>query len=168
VRYRRYTTSILCADPEYSVFFDHYRSACDGRPDDELTCERGSGIEGVGRPHLEPSFIAACIDAMIKVPDALSLAAMRHVSTTLGRRVGGSTGTNFVGVLAAAERMRAEGCGGSIVSILCDSGERYAHSYYNRDWYVQLGIPIEEPGDAIAAAVAGNGLPPLAQARWPG
>ena len=44
---------------------------------------------------------------MVKVPDALSLAAMRHVSSVLGRRVGGSTGTNFVGVLLAAQAMRA-------------------------------------------------------------
>ena len=167
VRYRCHPTRILCADPEHSVFFDQYRGACAGCEDTALTCGRGSGIEGIGRPHCEPSFIPACIDAMVKVPDALSLAAMRHVSTVLGRRVGGSTGTNFVGVLAAAERMRAAGRSGSIVSILCDSGERYAHSYYNRDWYLERGIPIVESDDAVATAVAGRGLPPLAQADWP-
>ena len=167
VRYRRYPTEVLCVDPEHSVFFDHYRGACAGRPDDGITCERGSGIEGIGRPHLEPSFIPACIDAMVKVPDALSLAAMRHVSAVLGRRVGGSTGTNMVGVLAVAERMRSAGQGGSIVSILCDSGERYAHSYYNRDWYLACGIPMVESDEAIAAAVAGRGLPALAHAQWP-
>ena len=167
VRYRRHPTRVLCADPEHSVFFDQYRGACTGCEDTALTCGRGSGIEGIGRPHCEPSFIPACIDAMVKVPDALSLAAMRHVSTVLGRRVGGSTGTNFVGVLAAAERMRAAGRSGSIVSILCDSGERYAHSYYNRDWYLERGIPIVESDDAIATAVAGHGLPALAQADRP-
>jgi cysteine synthase A len=104
---------------------------------------------------------------MVKVPDGLSLAAMRHVNAVLGRRVGGSTGTNFVGILAAAMRMREEGQVGSIVSILCDSGERYAHSYYNRDWYLERGIPIVENDDAIATAVAGRGLPSLAQADWP-
>lgn len=167
VRYRRHPTRVLCADPEHSVFFDQYRGACGGCDDTTLTCGRGSGIEGIGRPHCEPSFIPACIDAMLKVPDALSLGAMRHVSAVLGRRVGGSTGTNFVGILAAAARMRDEGLAGSIVSILCDSGERYAHSYYNRDWYLERGIPIVESDDAIAAAVAGRGLPPLAQADWP-
>ncbi len=104
---------------------------------------------------------------MVKVPDALSLAGMRHVSAVLGRRVGGSTGTNFVGILAAAARMREAGEAGSIVSILCDSGERYAHSYYNRYWYLERGIPIVDSDDAIAAAVAGRGLPSLAQADWP-
>jgi cysteine synthase A len=161
VRYRRHATGILCADPEVSVFFDGYRRALAGEDTESLTITGGSRIEGIGRPRVERSFIPHCVDAMIKVPDALSLAAMRHVSATLGRRVGGSTGTNFVGVLHAAARMRAEGRNGSIVTILCDSGERYAHSYYNRDWYLQRGIPIVENDDAIAVAVAGGPLPTL-------
>ena len=105
---------------------------------------------------------------MARIPDALSLAAMRHVSARLGRRVGGSTGTKFVGVLLAAQAMAAQGREGSIVSILCDSGERYAHSYYNPDWYRQQGIETEQADARIAAAadtrerlaleVAGEGL----------
>ena len=161
VRYRRHPTRVLCADPETSVFFDYYRGACAGCPDPALALADGSGIEGIGRPRVEPSFIASCVDAMLKVPDALSLAAMRHVSAVLGRRVGGSTGTNFVGVLRAARSMRDAGRRGSIVSILCDSGDRYAHSYYNRDWYLQRGIPIVESDAAIAAAVAGGPLPAM-------
>jgi cysteine synthase A len=95
---------------------------------------------------------------MVKVPDALSLAAMRHVSATLGRRVGGSTGTNFIGVLYAAQQMRDAGRSGSIVTILCDAGERYAHSYYNPAWYEQQGIDIAAADARIAAAVAGQGV----------
>ena len=71
------------------------------------------------------------------------------------------------GFLGGASGWRVAGESGSIVSILCDSGERYAHSYYNRDWYLQRGIPIVESDDAIATAVAGRGLPPLTQADWP-
>ena len=96
---------------------------------------------------------------MVKVPDALSLAAMRHVSAALGRRVGGSTGTNFIGVLAAAGRMRREGRSGSIVTILCDGGERYSHSYYNPAWYVEQGIDTVESDAVIARAAAGDGMP---------
>ncbi len=99
---------------------------------------------------------------MVKVPDALSLAAMRHVSSVLGRRVGGSTGTNFVGVLIAAQAMHAAGRTGSIVSILCDSGARYAHSYYDTAWYQRQGIDIDGADRAIAEAVDGGPLPPLA------
>jgi len=158
VRYRRHDTRILCADPETSVFYAYYRSVLDGHPRPDLTLAGGSGIEGIGRPRVEASFIASCVDAMAKVPDALSLAAMRHVSAVLGRRVGGSTGTNFVGVLMAAESMRRAGQVGSIVTILCDSGERYAHSYYDPAWYAAHGIGIEAADAAIAAAVAGQPL----------
>ena len=35
------------------------------------------------------------------------------------------------GVLQLAARMREEGRTGSIVTLLCDSGERYLESYYN-------------------------------------
>jgi cysteine synthase len=161
VRYRRHASRILCADPEVSVFFDGYRAALAGEDTEALAITGGSGIEGIGRPRVERSFIPSCVDAMVKVPDALALAAMRHVSGVLGRRVGGSTGTNFVGVLHAAALMRQQGRQGSIVTILCDSGERYAHSYYNHDWYLQRGIPIVDNDDAIAAAVAGGALPAL-------
>ena len=38
------------------------------------------------------------------------------------------------GVLQLAVRMREEGRTGSIVTLLCDSGERYLESYYNPQW----------------------------------
>lgn len=38
------------------------------------------------------------------------------------------------GVLQLAARMREEGRTGSIVTLLCDSGERYTESYYNPQW----------------------------------
>jgi cysteine synthase A len=57
--------------------------------------------------------------------------------------------------------MRQAGRGGSVVTILCDAGERYAHSYYNADWYVDRGIDVTASDALIAAAVAGHGLPDL-------
>ncbi len=166
-RYRRHDTRVLCADPQESVFHDAYRAALAGEPWRDFTHPCGSRVEGIGRPRVEPSFIPSCIDAMVKVPDALALAAMRHVSATLGRRVGGSTGTNFVGVLHAAQRMADAGRSGSIVTILCDSGERYAHSYYAPALYAGNGIAVVGPDAVIAAGVAGGdieGLDPLGEA----
>lgn len=167
-RYRQHCSRILCVDPEHSSFFEFYQRSLRGEQAPDCSHHCGSRIEGIGRPRPEPSFIPHCVDAMARIPDALSLAAMRHVSARLGRRVGGSTGTNFVGVLLAAQAMAAQGREGSIVSILCDSGERYAHSYYNPDWYRQQGIETEQADARIAAAadtrerlaleVAGEGL----------
>ncbi|TDV14399.1 PLP-dependent cysteine synthase family protein [Paraburkholderia caballeronis] len=156
VAYRRHTTRVLCADPENSVFFDYYASVLDGRPDRGMTLGVGSRIEGIGRPRVESSFIPTCIDAMAKVPDALSFAAMRYLAERLGRRVGGSTGTNFVGMLYLAERMKAAGEAGAIVGLLCDSGERYRSTYYDDAWYDAQGIPVDEPDRVIARAAAGE------------
>jgi cysteine synthase A len=153
VRYRQFESKILCVDPERSVFFDYYRTVQAGDPQPGLSNSEGSRIEGIGRPRVESSFIAPCIDAMVKVPDDLSLASMRHVSRVLGRRVGGSTGTNFVGVLAAASAMREQGRSGSIVSILCDGGDRYAHSYYSRDWYSRGDIAFEAADERLQTSL---------------
>lgn len=165
VRYRRHATGILCADPEISAFFDGYTAAAAGHPWRHLTCDGGSRVEGIGRPKVESSFIPSCVDAMVKVPDALSLAAMRRVGRALGRRVGGSTGTNFIGVLQAAQWMRDAGRTGSIVTILCDSGERYAHSYYDPAWYARQGIDVDGADAALADVLAGGPLPELPVCR---
>jgi cysteine synthase A len=74
------------------------------------------------------------IDEMIKVTDAQSIEAMLWLSEHLGRKVGPSTATNFVGVLKLAERMQKLNEQGSIVTLLCDSGERYLNSYYDASW----------------------------------
>jgi cysteine synthase A len=128
IRYRRHFTQVLVPDPEGSVFSAYYRSG-----DATLTAS-GSKIEGIGRPRVEASFIRSLIDRMEQIPDKTSVAAMRLLSQRLGRRVGPSTGTNFAGMLMLAEEMRAAGEQGAIVSLLCDSGERYLQSYHNERW----------------------------------
>jgi len=165
VRYRGFATRILCADPEFSAFYDHYVAARAGTTIPPAAAPLpGSRIEGIGRPQVEASFIPGCVDAMLKVPDALSLAGMRLVNRQLGRCAGGSTGTNFIGVLHTAHTMRARGQRGSIVTILCDGGERYRHSYYNPDWYQAQGIDIADADAAIHAAFNGGALPELPSA----
>jgi hypothetical protein len=94
----------------------------------------GSRIEGIGRPRVEPSFVRTLVDRMVDVADVDSVAAMRVLSQLLGRRVGPSTGTNFVAMLTLAHEMRERGESGSILSLLCDAGERYLPTYYNCDW----------------------------------
>ena len=91
---------------------------------------------------MEASFNPDIVDHMIKVPDAASLAAMTVLARMLGRRPGGSTGTAFYGVLELARDMVAVGHSGSIVTLICDSGERYIDSYYNPDWLQANDIDI--------------------------
>ncbi|MCJ0762588.1 PLP-dependent cysteine synthase family protein [Variovorax terrae] len=130
-RYRRHATRLCVADPAGSVFSEYHRTG-----DATLTAP-GSRIEGIGRPRVEASFIRTLVERMVEVPDADSVAAMRALSRLLGRRVGPSTGTNFVGMLALAHEMRAQGQAGSILSLLCDSGERYLPTYHDAAWVEQ-------------------------------
>lgn len=135
IRYKRHATRLSVVDAEHSAFFDGYASGDPG-----CRCEKPTRIEGIGRPRVEPSFVPGVIDHMARVPDALSLAAMRVLSRHLGRRVGGSTGTNFVGVCLKANEMRRAGQTGSIVSLICDSGERYLNTYHSDDWLTANGL----------------------------
>lgn len=71
---------------------------------------------------------------MMRVPDAASIATIHWLQKVLGRKVGASTGTNMWGALDLARQMRERGEKGSIVTLLCDSGERYLETYYDAGW----------------------------------
>ncbi|MFL7864756.1 PLP-dependent cysteine synthase family protein [Vibrio cincinnatiensis] len=129
IRYQQHNTQLCVVDPENSVFFDYYQTR-----NHALTLACGSKIEGIGRPRVEPSFIPNVIDDMRVVPDAASIATIHWLERILGRKAGASTGTNLYGALQLASEMKQKGERGSIVTLLCDSGERYLDTYYNPEW----------------------------------
>ena len=138
IRYRRHATRLCVVDPENSAFFPAYAQ---GRNDlNDLVMPASSRIEGIGRPRVEPSFLPGVVDRMVAVPDAASIAAARHVSAVLGRRVGPSTGTNLWGSFGLLAEMVAEGRGGSVVTLLADSGDRYADTYFSDEWVSAQGL----------------------------
>jgi cysteine synthase A len=143
VRYRRFQTKVAVVDPEGSAFFDAF-----GSNDPERT-GLGSRIEGIGRPRVEPSFTASVIDRMIRVPDAASIGAMRWTSEVSGRSVGGSTGTAMWGVAILISEMLAAGEHGSVVTLICDGGERYARTYGSDAWLDAQGIDIQPYQEAL-------------------
>ena len=132
IRYYGLDTDMVVVDPEYSVFYEGFQ-----QNNPHIIGEKGSRIEGIGRPRMEASFLSGVIDRMIKVPDVASVAAMLWLSERLGRKVGASTGTNVWGVLQVAQEMAAAGQAGSIVTLICDGGERYQDTYYNPEWVSQ-------------------------------
>ncbi|TWG26647.1 PLP-dependent cysteine synthase family protein [Actinoplanes teichomyceticus] len=136
-RYRRFPTKVCVVDPEGSAFWQAYVAG-----DWSVVTGTGSRIEGIGRPRVEPSFQPAVVDRMVQVPDAASLAAMRAGSAVLGRRLGGSTGTNLWGAFGLIAEMLRAGRTGSVVTLICDGGERYAHTYYSDDWVAAQGLEL--------------------------
>ncbi len=136
VRYRGLSTQVAVVDPENSAFLMAFQD----RPTDGA---RGSRIEGIGRPRVEPSFMPRVVDRMIGVPDAASIAAMRYLQTRTGIRAGGSTGTNLYGSLRIACELRAAGQAGSIVTLMCDPRERYVRTYADDDWLAAQGLDLD-------------------------
>ncbi|WP_433730934.1 PLP-dependent cysteine synthase family protein [Nocardia sp. CA-129566] len=144
IRYHRFPSKLAVVDPENSAFFGGYETADAGY-------ETGmpSRIEGIGRPRVEPSFIGQVVDRMIEVPDAASIAAARHASRVIGRRVGGSTGTNLWGAFALIAEMLGAGRSGSVVTLLCDGGDRYAGTYFDDAWVEAQGMSLAEPAAVL-------------------
>ena len=136
IRYRRHDTRLCVVDPENSAFFRGWSD------DDPEATGSGSRIEGIGRPRVEPSFLPKVVDSMISVPDGASIAAARWCSSVTGRLVGGSTGTQIWGALRLVAGMWSRHETGSVVTLLCDGGERYAHTYYDDRWLAEQGIDI--------------------------
>ena len=161
VHYCRHDTRVCGVDAEHSVFFDHYVSG-----DARLTLDRGSGIEGIGRPRVEASFVPGVLDAMVKVPDVWSLGAMHALSQRLGRRVGGSTGTNLVAALACAQSLKSRGLGGSVVTLLCDDGERYRHSYFDDAWLRDNDLQCQAHARALGVLMDRGQWPAELQRAW--
>jgi cysteine synthase A len=146
IRYRRHATRLCVVDPENSAFYpayaeDHY----------DVVIDASSRIEGIGRPRVEPSFLPDVVDRMVSVPDAASIAAARHASAVLGRRVGASTGTNLWGAFGLLAEMVAEGRSGSVVTLLADSGDRYADTYFCDEWVNAQGLELSEPTAALTS-----------------
>jgi len=140
IRYRRHATRLAVVDPENSAFYGGYETGYAG-----YGTGMPSRIEGIGRPRVEPSFVGQVVDRMIEVPDAASIAAMRYGGRVLGRRIGGSTGTNLWGVFHLIGELLAQGRSGSVVTVLCDGGDRYADTYFDDDWVAATGWSLAEP-----------------------
>jgi cysteine synthase A len=154
IRYRRYATGLCVVDPENSAFFPSYAQ---GRRD--VITGMSSRIEGIGRPRVEPSFLPDVVDRMVAVPDSASVAAARHVSSVLGRRVGPSTGTNLWGAFGLLAEMIDNRRSGSVVTLLADSGDRYADTYFCDEWLTSQGL---EPSTSAEVLVEFE-----RSGRWP-
>lgn len=151
LRFRRHPTRLAVVDPEGSAFFPGWAAG-----DPEWTTGTPSRIEGIGRPRVEPSFLPSVVDRMFRVPDAASLAATRHLERVTGRRAGGSTGTNLWGAFRLVAEMRAEGRTGSVVTLLCDGGERYADTYFADEWVAARGLDLA-PATAVLEEFTATG-----------
>ncbi|MDJ1131378.1 PLP-dependent cysteine synthase family protein [Streptomyces iconiensis] len=155
IHYMQFDTRVCVPDPENSCFFDGWTSG-----DPHATSETASRIEGIGRPRMEPSFVTGAIDRMMKVPDAASVAAVRALEGAIGKKAGGSTGTGLWSAFKIVAEMLAHGETGSVVTLLCDPGDRYLDKYYADSWLAEQGLDITPYARTIERF--------LATGEWPG
>ncbi|MEV5091358.1 PLP-dependent cysteine synthase family protein [Streptomyces griseoincarnatus] len=161
VHYMQYDTRICVADPENSCFFQGWTTG-----DPNVSCDSASRIEGIGRPRMEPSFVPGAVDRMMKVPDAAAVAAVRALERVIGRKAGGSTGTGLWSALKIVAEMAAEGRRGSVVTLLCDPGDRYLDKYYSDSWLAGQGLDVTPYAEAIDSLLS-TGVWPEASPREP-
>jgi cysteine synthase A len=154
VRYMQYDTRVCVPDPENSCFFDGWLKG-----EHEAFSDSSSRIEGIGRPRMEPSFLPSAVDRMMKVPDAASIAAVRALESVTGRRAGGSTGTGLWSACKIVAEMVARGETGSVVTLICDPGDRYLDKYYSDAWLARQGLDIAPYAATLETF--------LAAGRWP-
>jgi cysteine synthase A len=150
LRYRRLDTRLCVAEPAGGAYAHGWRHG-----DRTAASSATTLVEGIGRPRVEPGFLFEVVDEVIEVADADSFAAAWLLEELLGRRYGGSSGTNLVACLQLAAQLHREGRGGCIVTLLCDRGERYAETAFDRPWLQAHGIDVDGALATLRNACAG-------------
>ncbi|WP_371281557.1 PLP-dependent cysteine synthase family protein [Dokdonella sp.] len=148
LRYRRLPTRLCVAEPMGGAFAEAWRTG-----DRSVRASRATLIEGIGRSEVEPGFLFEIVDKVFEVDDAASIAAAWLLEILLGHRYGGSSGTNFIACLQLATEMRKRGETGSIVTLLCDRGERYRETLFDIDWLAAHGIELAPWRHALKWAI---------------
>ena len=103
----------------------------------ELRSEGSSITEGIGNSRVTANLQGAPIDDAVRVDDPEALRTIYHLLWQEGLFMGGSVGIN---VAAAVETARRLGPGHRIVTVLCDSGDRYRTRLYDADWLAAKGL----------------------------
>ena len=138
---RRPSLRCVLADPYGSAL---YQWATSG----ELHAEGSSVTEGIGNSRVTANLAGAPIDDAVRIDDPEALRTIYELLWQEGLYMGGSVGIN---VAAAVETARRLGPGHRIVTVLCDSGDRYRSRLYDRAWLTSKGLemprkPDPEPG----------------------
>lgn len=148
LRYRRLATRLCVAEPSGGAFAEGWRTG-----DRSAKASKPTLIEGIGRPEVEPGFLFEIVDKVCEVDDAASIAATWLLEILLGHRYGGSSGTNLIACLQLASDMRQRGETGSIVTLLCDRGERYRETLFDLDWLALHNIELTQWRNVLKGAI---------------
>jgi cystathionine beta-synthase len=132
-------TEMVLADPKGSILAEYVKT---GR----LSKELGSWIvEGIGEDFLPDVLDLSRVRKAYEIPDRESLLTARELLQREGILAGSSSGT----LIAAALRYcREQTTAKRVVTLVCDSGNKYLSKMFNDYWMVDQGfIEREQKGD---------------------
>ena len=146
---------VIAGDPVGSIYTEYAKTheKIDGQP---------YKVEGIGGDKIPTSLDFTIVDEWLFVTDKDAMLMARRLAKEEGLFTGGSTGVNVVTALDVARRVNDPQA--LVVTILCDTGERYLSKVYNDEWLRENQI-LEAERVTVARLVdaKGNGAPPLVQ-----
>ena len=123
--------AIGLADPDGSALYSYYTAG-------ELKAEGTSITEGIGQGRITANLEGIRVDHAWQIPDAEALEIIYDLVQHEGLCMGGSTGVNVAGAIRLAREL---GPGKTIVTILCDQGQRYQSKIFNPAYLRERGLP---------------------------
>lgn len=125
---------IAVADPMGASLFSYYTTG-------ELAAEGTSIMEGIGINHITENLAQARVDTAYQVSDTEALPWVFNLLRHEGLCLGGSSGINIAGAVRMAEEL---GPGHTVVTILCDYGNRYQSKLFNTAFLRNRQLPVPD------------------------
>jgi len=123
-------TEMVLADPVGSVLAPYLKTG--------VLVEPGSwAVEGIGEDFIPPNADLSLVGKAYSIPDRESMATARALLSKEGILAGSSSGT----LLAAALRYcREQKTAKRVVTLVCDSGNKYLSKLYSDFWLAEQGL----------------------------
>ncbi|NPU63921.1 cysteine synthase A [Bradyrhizobium sp. 83012] len=126
---------IACADPHGFAMYEWFKNGVvKSTPGDSIT-------EGIGIGRVTPVIETAKVDTAFLISDEVAINTIYDLVQHEGLCLGGSSGVNVAGAVELAKHL---GPGHTIVTILCDSGNRYQSKLYNPAFMRSKNLPVPE------------------------
>lgn len=126
---------IGCADPRGAAMYELFKHG------EAKSTPGGSITEGIGLGRVTPIIAQAKVDEAYLIPDEEAVPVIFQLLEHEGLCLGGSTGINIAGAIRLAKQL---GPGHTIVTILCDSGNRYQSKLFNPAFMRSKNLPVPE------------------------
>ncbi|MEO5807865.1 cysteine synthase A [Devosia sp.] len=134
LRARNPNVKIGLADPEGAALYNFYAHG-------ELKSSGDSITEGIGQGRITANLQGLTIDNPYQISDAEALPYVFDLLEHEGLCLGGSSAINIAGAVRMARDL---GPGKTIVTILCDYGNRYQSKLFNPDFLRAKNLPVPE------------------------